>query len=574
MKSSRSVPSIPSSLACTLSAIAASLLLAAPAAAQRRSPVPPGGSNRIRQSSLVGGLVTQDMATGGHTPASLVQALVGTGVTVTNIQFSGAPVAAGTFTGGTGIIGFEQGLVLGSGDIASVVGPQNLLPDTSTDNLLPGDPDLDLLVSGATQDAVVLEFDFQCPTTNQFVFQYVFSSEEYDEWVNSPFNDVFAFFLNGQNIALIPGTTTPVAINNVNCNNPYLPPTGQNCALYKTNACDSLAFGYPCTNIGTEMDGMTILFSATATLHAGPNHMKLTIADRGDGILDSNVFIRGQSFTCGGVVPVFDPPSPCGKTLEAGFGVPFHFEVEALATNGLPGQTVTLSVAGDTVPLAGGIFTPPLPTAPADEVGTEFEWTPSAADAGTWHLQFTVTDQVGASSTCDVAIHVGASPGVDACLPGAGSVMACPCNNPSGNFHSGCDNSNGTGGARLFSAGSPSISADTLVFSTRDQRPLALSVLVQGDALLANGVTYGQGVRCVAGGLKRLYVKVPDSDSITAPQGADPSVVSRSLDRGDPILPGQSRYYAVYYRDPIVLGTCPGTATFNTTQTQQIVWTP
>ncbi|OOP55722.1 MAG: hypothetical protein AYP45_13160 [Candidatus Brocadia carolinensis] len=50
-------------------------------------------------------------------------------------------------------------------------------------------------------------------------FQYVFASEEYNEFVGAGFNDVFGFFVDGVNIALIPSTTMPVAIDNVNLSN-------------------------------------------------------------------------------------------------------------------------------------------------------------------------------------------------------------------------------------------------------------------------------------------------------------------------------------------------------------------
>ena len=42
----------------------------------------------------------------------LVQALVVPGVTISNVTFSGAPVAAGLFSGGAGILGFDTGVVL------------------------------------------------------------------------------------------------------------------------------------------------------------------------------------------------------------------------------------------------------------------------------------------------------------------------------------------------------------------------------------------------------------------------------------------------------------------------------
>jgi hypothetical protein len=122
------------------------------------------------------------------TPTDLVQAMIGSGPNgpiISNITYTGANIAAGTFSGGTGIIGFENGIILSSGNIASVVGP-NVSDNTTTDNGQPGDPDLDNLIPGyQTFDATVLEFDFECQDLQVISFQYVFASEEYNEYVNS-----------------------------------------------------------------------------------------------------------------------------------------------------------------------------------------------------------------------------------------------------------------------------------------------------------------------------------------------------------------------------------------------------
>ena len=160
------------------------------------------------------------------------------------------------------------------------------------------------------------------------------------------------------------------------------------------------------------------------------------------------------------------------------------------------------------------------------------------------------------------------------CQPGVGGVIACPCQNPPAGAPSGCDNSSHTGGARLSSSGSASLAADTVVFVTNGERPTATSIVVQGDALIPNGIAFGQGVRCFGGALKRLYVKAASGGSVTAPQAGDPSVSARSAALGDTIVAGSNRWYGVYYRDPNVLGGCAATRTFNSTQTQQVAWVP
>ena len=115
-----------------------------------------------------------------------------------------------------------------------------------------------------------------------------------------------------------------------------------------------------------------------------------------------------------------------------------------------------------------------------------------------------------------------------------------------------------------------------MVFTTTDERPSATSILLQGNTQLPTGLEFGQGVRCLGGGLKRLYVKTAVNGCITAPDFSvgDPTVSARSAQLGDPIHPGESRYYLVYYRDPLVLGGCPASSTFNSTQTGQLPWLP
>lgn len=278
---------------------------------QNRPALRPGEDNWIPPTTAAAAtIITQDLNS-GLTPADLVTALLGPGVAVSNATFTGANVAAGTFTGGMSVIGFESGIMMSSGDIAFAPGP-NTQDAASGVNAGLGDPELDGLIPGyITYDTCILEFDFQCTGTQVIQFQYVFTSEEYNEWVNSPFNDVFGFFLNGVNIALVPGSPgTPVSINNVNCDNPYNPPAGSYCNLFLNNDCDDIPPGtFPCAGAyDIQMDGMIVILTATGTLNSGVNHIKLALADAGDQVLDSNVFIRAQSFTCG------EPTGACCDT--------------------------------------------------------------------------------------------------------------------------------------------------------------------------------------------------------------------------------------------------------------------
>ncbi|MDJ0531102.1 MAG: choice-of-anchor L domain-containing protein [Xenococcaceae cyanobacterium MO_207.B15] len=224
---------------------------------------------------------------------TLFNTITGSGITIdpSSINFIGADGSSGTFTDGLSSgIGIESGIILTTGQASSAVGP-NVLDNTATINGTSGDSDLDALIPQSTFDAVVLEFDFESAGGDIF-FDYVFASEEYNEFANSGFNDVFAFFLDGQNIALIPGTNIPVSINNVNGGNP-LGTNASNSQFYNNN---DLSDGGPFFNI--EYDGFTDVFTAQFLgLAPGSHTLKLAIADGGDSDLDSAVFIASGSLT-------------------------------------------------------------------------------------------------------------------------------------------------------------------------------------------------------------------------------------------------------------------------------------
>lgn len=233
--------------------------------------------------------------------------LLGSGVNAYGVTSLGsAPISIGTFTNGGPAIGMNSGVYLCTGNI-NQTGVS--LSGSATGNFFseqlnsPGDADLQAIVGNTTFDAAVLQFYF-IPAGDSIKFRYVFSSEEYNEWVNSQFNDVFAFLLTGPipgggmynntNIALVPGTNIPVSINNVN-NGDW---TGcsfgpcSNCAYYVDN-CNAQNFAF---------DGMTVVLTARAAVVPCDTYLiKLAVADVGDGAFDSMVFLEANSFGSGNV---------------------------------------------------------------------------------------------------------------------------------------------------------------------------------------------------------------------------------------------------------------------------------
>jgi len=162
-----------------------------------------------------------------------------------------------------------------------VQGP-NQSDSWSTDFGRPGDAQLDALVAPfATQDATILEFDVT-PVANTMSVRFVFASEEYNEFVGSPFNDVIAIFVNGVNCANFGGR--PVNVNSIN--------NGINATLYIDNEAGTR---------NTEMDGLTVPLECVAAVNPSvPNHVKIAIADTSDGIYDAAVFLAASGMSSPG----------------------------------------------------------------------------------------------------------------------------------------------------------------------------------------------------------------------------------------------------------------------------------
>lgn len=243
--------------------------------------------------SLGQSLSAQLVVDNSLTPSQLVQnILAGTGVTISNVTFNGQAVQIGSFNGTASNIGFNGGIILSTGDIVEAIGPND--SGGGAGGLGgPGDPDMDVIVDpNGSNDAAVLEFDF-VPVADTISFNYVFASEEYMEWVNSGVNDAFGFFISGpgingpfsnnsENIAIIPGTTTPVTIDNVNLNS-----FNQFYFDNENPAGQSVQF-----------DGFTTPLTAISAVQCGQvYHLKLAIADAGDDVWSSGVFLEAGSLS-------------------------------------------------------------------------------------------------------------------------------------------------------------------------------------------------------------------------------------------------------------------------------------
>ena len=100
-----------------------------------------------------------------------------------------------------------------------------------------------------------------------------------------------------------------------------------------------------------------------------------------------------------------------------------------------------------------------------------------------------------------------------------------------------------------------------------------MSIVLQSD-LTNLPLTYGDGILCLWGNLKRLYVKHAVGGLVVVPRGAEPSISARSAALGDPIPAGARRNYQVYYRDASTT-FCSGPSggdTFNVSGAIAIEW--
>jgi outer membrane protein OmpA-like peptidoglycan-associated protein len=259
-------------------------------------------------------------------------------IKINNLKYRGLKSSIGQFKINLDKFEIKEGIVLTTGNLGTI-GGGNKTPGTSglawdNNHRFKGDRDLGKLSRGKVCDQAFIEFDF-IALENEIKFNYIFASEEYKEYVGSRFNDVFGFIITGdgnfyKNIALIPETSTPVAINNVNHLRKSELFINNECFVnssIKKDVIDDLEpreaffkeiilklFGSKSKNFSVdeterkglndelfdnfEFDGLTRKLTASCFLIPYKvYHMKIAIGDIGDPMFDSGVFLEHQSFT-------------------------------------------------------------------------------------------------------------------------------------------------------------------------------------------------------------------------------------------------------------------------------------
>lgn len=220
------------------------------------------------------------------TAVDMAAAMFGNGISIVSATYTGAAAASGTYSGGDAnapdITPADTGVILSTGNataITNATGDVNVSDSTGTDHAGAGDSGLDAISGETTFDAAVFNAEF-VPDGSTLTMQIVFSSEEYLEYVDGGFNDAVGVWVNGVQAQISVGSGD-ISIDNIN--------DEDNENLYIDNASTDDTYN-------TEMDGFTVTLTLKAPVNPGvTNTIKIAIADSGDGEVDSNLLIAGES---------------------------------------------------------------------------------------------------------------------------------------------------------------------------------------------------------------------------------------------------------------------------------------
>lgn len=243
----------------------------------------------------------------------------GKDIEIVDVKVKGRKRAFGHFVD-KGVLHMHEGVILSTGKAKNANGPNNST-SKSTRNRTKGDHFLRKIAKVKTYDAAIVEIKF-IPKSTYISFNYVFASEEYIEYSHSVYNDVFAFLLKAKrgrakNLAHIPNSKSIIAVNKINheknaeyyINNSHLfgePKAKLVDTVVKISNHKKyvIVYRYKIEQAITQepshpiqFDGFTKVLQAKSKVKPGKVYtLKIMIADAGDRILDSGVFIEKGSF--------------------------------------------------------------------------------------------------------------------------------------------------------------------------------------------------------------------------------------------------------------------------------------
>ncbi|MDQ2844028.1 MAG: choice-of-anchor L domain-containing protein [Acidobacteriota bacterium] len=226
-------------------------------------------------------------------PTALASTIFGPGTTIVGTPtLSSQPGQSGVFTnfssgpytktgGASGMYNLASGIILTTGIASGAEG--NYIGGPSFDASGQGDAMLSAISGSPTFDADVLTIKFTA-SNPKLGLNFVFASSEYPEFVGSTPTDPIGIWINGTNVAVVPGAATPISVNSINANT--------NSNYFTQYSTPDTPFNY---------GGATTVLTATADVSTSSvNTIRFAIADAGDGSLDSALLIQNGNL---GAVP-------------------------------------------------------------------------------------------------------------------------------------------------------------------------------------------------------------------------------------------------------------------------------
>ncbi|MEP1538422.1 MAG: Hint domain-containing protein [Paracoccaceae bacterium] len=306
----------------------------------------------------------------------MANAIFGSGIVVESATYSGDPLSSGIYSNGDTVspnaTPGDTGIILSTGHAEDFTNSDGTLntnqsANTSTDTSgINGDDDFDDLANAGTTDASILEIEFT-PTGDFITIDFVLSSEEYPEFINSQFNDVIGVWVNDTpaTVSIGDGTASIGNINGGDTQNIYLDNTGD-------------AFN-------TEMDGLTVTLTFVAPVNSGElNTLKIGIADVADSLYDSNLLIAGGSVQS----------TILAQADSVTIGHNDTTTIDVLSNDSSSGGTLTITHINDVAVTAGDTIT----LATGQVITLNVDGTISVAgdaDAETVYFNYTIEDTAG-----------------------------------------------------------------------------------------------------------------------------------------------------------------------------------
>ncbi|WP_461302706.1 choice-of-anchor L domain-containing protein [Aureisphaera sp.] len=213
----------------------------------------------------------------------------------------------GVFNANGTVFPFQNGIILSTGDVLKASGPNDSIPDSDGTIAWRGDLELEEITNvQETHNASSITFRF-VPLSNRISFDFILASEEYNQDFECDFSDAFAFILTNidtgerQNLAVLPGTSTPIAVTNIR---PMVEegPNTSGCPARNEIYFDT--YNFPPfrarEDSPTDFNGQTVILTALGDVIRGARYeIKLVVADSGDTLVDTAVFLGGSTFNIG-----------------------------------------------------------------------------------------------------------------------------------------------------------------------------------------------------------------------------------------------------------------------------------